>query len=309
MADLKNEVTQLALAEGADLVGVASIGRFADVPAEHNPLSIKPDTKSVIVLGKRLLRGTLRGVEEGTHFSSFRLYGYAWLDQFLAAATVQACAYLEDRDWEAVPLLNLPPHAPTTGITVRPGEPEPNVTVDTDQAAVRAGLGEIGYCGMLFTSQYGPRQKVQLILTAAELEPDPIVTSPICDGCMLCAKSCPFGAISETGHTELGICGKVMRVARIETVRCVHCRNGASPNKYNRDVPYDRMAAICTRTCMDHLGRARLVRDVPVQPFRRREPWVAAPGIVWGPYEDAPTREITSGMNIARGKDPIGARG
>lgn len=282
MADLKEGMKQAALAAGADLVGVASIERFAGVPPEHNPLSIKPETKSVIVLAKRLVRGTLRGVEEGTHFQSYNSYGYNWLDQFLAIATFQTCVYLEDHRWEAVPLMGLPVEIPPMGIAVRPGQPEPNVTVDCEQAAVRAGLGEIGYCGMLFTPQYGPRQKLQVILTAAELEPDPIVTAPVCDHCMLCAKTCPFGAISETESTELGICGKVMKVAKIDTKRCANCQNGARPNKYHKDAPYDRLAAICTRTCVDHLGREGLVSNALLQPFRRREPWVLSPKTLWG---------------------------
>jgi epoxyqueuosine reductase len=283
--DLKQGIKQAALAAGADLFGVADIGRFEGVAPEHHPLSIKPETRSVIVLGKRIVRGALRGVEEGTHFQSYNLYGYNWLDQFLAIATFQTCAYLEDQRWEAVPLMNLPPQVPPMGIAVRPGQPEPNVTVDCDEAAVRGGLGEIGYCGMLLTPQFGHRQRVQAILTAAELEPDPILAEPICNQCMACVESCPFGAISKTATAERVICGKVMPVAAIDYSRCTHCQNGPRPNKYHKAAPPDRTAAICMRSCLDQLGREGRIEDVPQQPFRRREPWVLTPHILWGTYE------------------------
>jgi hypothetical protein len=43
----------------------------------------------VVVLGRRITRGTLRGVEEGTQFSNYRLYGYDWLDNRFVASTTR----------------------------------------------------------------------------------------------------------------------------------------------------------------------------------------------------------------------------
>jgi len=282
MRDLKEGAREVAFEAGADLFGVADISRFEGVPAEHHPSSIYPETRSVIVLGKRLVRGTLRGVEEGTQFSSYSSYGYGWLDQFLAIATFQTSAFLEDNRWEAVPLVNLPPQVPSMGIAVKEGQPAPNVTVDCEEAAVRAGLGEIGYCGMLLTPQFGPRQHVQVILTAAELEPDPIWNEPICDICLECAKICPLGAISTTETTERVICGKTMTIAKIEYAKCAVCKNGAKPNRYHKVAHADRMAALCVRTCVDHLGREGKIQDVPRQPFRRRDPWMLTLATMWG---------------------------
>lgn len=56
-----------------DLLGIAPIERFNDAPPEHHPASIFPEARSVIVIGKRILRGSLRGIEEGTHFTAFNL--------------------------------------------------------------------------------------------------------------------------------------------------------------------------------------------------------------------------------------------
>jgi epoxyqueuosine reductase QueG len=282
MQQLKEAARQVALENGAELFGVADIARFEGLPPEHNPLSICPEARSVIVLGKRLVRGALRGVEEGTQFSTYSMYGSNWLEQFLAVATFQTAAFLEDNRWEAVPLMNLPTTMPAMGIAVGQDLPAPNVTVDVEHAAVAAGLGEIGYCGILLTPQFGPRQQLQVILTAAELEPDPIWDKPICDRCMEGPKLCPLGAISTTQSHIVMICGKAMPVGEINLAKCAACQNGARPNRYHKSGPPDRLAAICMRTCVDHLGAVGAIEDVPKQPFRRRDPWTMTPEKMWG---------------------------
>jgi len=52
-----------------DFIGVASIDRFKGIDPQDHPESIFPEVKSVIVVGKRVTRGALRGIEEGTQFS------------------------------------------------------------------------------------------------------------------------------------------------------------------------------------------------------------------------------------------------
>ena len=105
----------LAFAKEArvDLVGVAPVERFDDVAADHHPRSIFPDTRSVVVIGKRITRGTLRGVEEGTQFDIYGQYGLAWLkDRMLAVATITLATWLEDHRWEACPIQDLDARIP-----------------------------------------------------------------------------------------------------------------------------------------------------------------------------------------------------
>ena len=59
------ELKSAAHKAGADLIGIAPIDRFDGISAEHHPCSIFPETHSVIVLGKRIARGCLRGIECG----------------------------------------------------------------------------------------------------------------------------------------------------------------------------------------------------------------------------------------------------
>lgn len=267
-----NELKKYAKEHGADLVGIASIDRFDELPREKHPRTIFPETKSVIIIGRRITRGTLRGAEEGTNFGNYTLYGGDWLNnRFLAMTTFEVAEYLEDNGWEAVPLPNLPPEVTPMGVTVRKGQPPPNVMLDFDDAAVRAGVGEIGYCGFLLTPTYGPRQRIQMILTDAVIEPTPLLDKTICPGRGECKSLCPLEALAD--EKELVIAGKRMKVASVDYVKCGQCKNGAHPNFSHPAGKPDRLASVCARSCVDFLERSGRISNRFVTPFRKREAW------------------------------------
>ncbi len=274
MDSLTEKFKAFAAEKRADLIGIAPIERFDDVSANHHPCSIFPETKSVIVVGKRITRGTLRGMEEGTQLDSYSQYGVNWLkDRMLAMCTVSLATFFEDQGWEAVPLQDLPPQVPPSGIAVKPGLPAPNVMVDAKDAAVRAGLGEIGLSGQLLTPRFGPRQRLQMILTDAELTPTPLCTAEICDGCGECAKTCPLDAIDLEKVETVNVCGKEMKVASVNFEICKHCLNGAHPNPNHSAGEPDRLGALCTRSCVDHLERFKRVENQFANQFRQRPAW------------------------------------
>lgn len=264
---------EAARAAGADVFGVANVERFDELPVRLHPRTIFPETRSVVVVGRRIPRGALRGVEEGTNFSNYSLYGRDWLDnRFTSLMTIQVSEFLEDDGWEAVPLPNLPPEVPPMGVSVRPGAPEPNVLLDADDAAVRAGVGEIGPVGVLLTPQFGPRQRVQMILTDAEIEPTPLLAESIWPAGQGCQGLCPLGALGET--TERVICGKKMAVARIDYGKCRKCKNGAGGNIHHPAGKPDRLAAVCVRSTIDLLEREGRIGNQFALGFRQREAWV-----------------------------------
>jgi len=55
---------------------------------------------------------------------------------------------------------------------------------------------------LLVTPQYGPRVKLAVIFTDAEIEPDIELSEDFCSNCNLCIKACPTGALSENGFTR-----------------------------------------------------------------------------------------------------------
>ena len=75
----KEEMIRYAKGYGADIVGVASMDRFEGAPPQMDPRFIMPDAKSMIVMAFRVMRGSLRGIEEGTFFSNYSAMGYGGL--------------------------------------------------------------------------------------------------------------------------------------------------------------------------------------------------------------------------------------
>lgn len=269
-----DELREFATRAGVDLLAIAPVERFADIPAEKHPAAIFPEVRSVLVIGKRIARGALRGVEEGTQFDLYGQYGRDWLNnRVLATSTFRVTEFLEDHGWEGVPLPNLPSEVPPMGIPVRAGQPAPNVMMDFDDAAVRAGFGEIGYCGMLLTPRFGPRQRIQIILTDADLVPNPMLEKPVCVRCQDLASICPLGAISNSDETKLTIAGKTMQVSKVDFTICNKCKNGAGINPFHVAGKPDRCAALCTRTCIVNLENAGQLDNTFTNPFRKRAQW------------------------------------
>ncbi|MBF0243923.1 MAG: hypothetical protein HQL31_01455 [Planctomycetes bacterium] len=241
---------------------------------DRHPASIFPEVKSVIVVGKRIPRGALRGVEEGTQFNTYSSYGYSWLeDRFLSVPTVKVAEFLENNKWEAIPMINLPVEMGPMGVPVSADKPAPNVLVDFDDAAVRAGLGEIGYLRTFVSPEFGTRQRFYMILTDAVLTPTPISKASICDRSKNLAKYCPLGAIDASKEEVIEIAEKRMKVASIDFGKCAQCKNGALANRRHPKGQPDRIAAVCMRTYMSHLEKADKLLNKFVNPFRTRPPW------------------------------------
>lgn len=257
-----------------DLIGFAGKERFEGVDPQHNPFSIFPEANTVIMLGKRICRGALRGIEEGTNFGDYALFGKNWLeDEFLSIACYDLVRVLEDNGWEACPIFPNPAELGPQGVSVAEGRPEPNIYPDFDYAAVACGLGEIGMNGLLLTPRFGSRQRFHMIITDAVIESSPLLAESICDRCGKCAESCPLGAVDMANPTIIDICGKKMPVAKINYEICKTCKNGACKNRFGAAAKPDRIAALCNRTCLCHLEEEGLLTNKFENGFRHREAW------------------------------------
>ena len=272
--DLKKIIEETVKKEGIDVIGFADRSRFENVEAQHNPFSIFPEGKTVIMLGKRICRGSLRGVEEGTNFSDYALFGKNWLeDEFLSIACYNLTNVLEDNGYEAVPIFPNPSEVAPSGISVGDGRPAPNVFPDFAYAAVAAGVCEIGYSGVLLSPEFGSRQRFHMIITDAEIPASPLLEKSVCNKCKKCADACPLGAISKTETRIIEMCGKKMEIAVVDYDKCKICKNGAIRNRFTSAGAPDRVAALCNRTCMCHLEEEKLVGNLFENPFRQNEAW------------------------------------
>lgn len=90
-------------------------------------------------------------------------------------------------------------------------------------AAVLGGLGCIGKNNILITPQYGPRQRLRVLLTDADLPTTGAMDFDPCIDCrMPCRKACPEDAFAETVYTseEYGIDDLPGRNGVYSRVRC-----------------------------------------------------------------------------------------
>jgi epoxyqueuosine reductase QueG len=270
---LKSKIAAFTKAEGIDVIGFAPKSRFEGLEPRFNPFAIFPEGKTVILLGKRICRGSLRGVEEGTNFGDYHLFGSSWLeDEFLAIACYDLTRVIEDEGYEAVPIFPNPPEVQPQGIPVEPDKAAPNVHPDFNYAAVACGIGEISFNDIIFTRAFGSRQRFHMVITDAELEASPIFPESVCDNCGNCARACPLKAISDE-TTTLEICGKKMKVAKIDYSLCNLCKNGAVPNRLSKVGKPDRIAAACNRACLAHLEEAKKISSTFENKFVQRETW------------------------------------
>ena len=280
--------------KGADLVGIAPMNRWEGAPKQFDPRYIAPRAKSMIVLGFRISRGSLRGIEEGTFYTTYPSMGYAALNQIYGPMVLWSLThFLEDEGYETIPLLNANGGEainPVTGnfragwsVPVDRDKPYPDVLVHFRIAAYLAGLGEIGYSKLFLTPRFGPRQRFALCMTEAELEPDPIFEGQICDRCMLCAKHCPAQAISTTETVKVTLAGHEVEWAKINPLACEKGIQGGVENELNpflKDYPrrYGYGRALgggfgCIRACMEHLEQRDRLSNRFKRPFREGEPW------------------------------------
>jgi len=239
------EVKALARSLGADLVGIAPIERFAALPGSSHPQTYAPNTRTVIAVAHRIMRGALRGIEEGTSFfNTYQCYGLNWSEaHFLAKTVYDLCCAIEDAGYEASPLLSR--------------EYSGNDFVPDYMAyAHAAGLGSVGKGGFFLTPEYGHRQRFGFIFTTLELPGDDIIECDFCKDCNACLTSCPLAAYGQDGKLDLNL--------------CANCRNGAFKNPGGSD-PVDRYAAACGRACMvaleDKIGNRF------AEKFRKRSVW------------------------------------
>ena len=270
-ADLKRAARE----RGADLVGIASTDRFEGQSPDRHPSSIFPECRAVIVVGRRILRGALRGVEEGTNFgSTYHTFGYTWLeDNFISQTTYDLTCWIEEQGFEAVPLFGYNEAGMPKGRAVAPGKPAPNVYVDVGHAAMAAGLAETGLGDFLITPEFGTRQRFALILTDAPLAADAVRAKSICGDCGACVKACPFGAIDPAQPRTVGVAGHTMPVATIDFSICRSCPNGAM-TAGGRGTQPDRLAAACARACLVRLEQGGKCGNRFEQAFRKRQPWL-----------------------------------
>jgi len=336
------EIKAAAKRLGADIVGIGSIDRWSTAPIQMDPKQIMPRAKSIIAMGFRVFRGSLRGIEEGTYFSNYSAMGYGGITYlYMPMTVINLSKMIEDAGYEAVPMGhqsdwrsidNLGYPYKNHSRPVAPGKAAPDVMINLRIAAFLCGLGEIGYSKMLLTPEFGPRVRVGIIITDMELEPDPIMEpGTLCNRCMACVRECPGGCIPadrtikttaggyelEWADVDMEKCGSAFvgaeENAEGETFdyygdgQCTHKPSSISPFYKKPRNLYNTGQAVCgakgcTRACMVSLEARGVLKNKFENPFRTSKPW----HVDW--TQDAVEVDYTppyEGLNSPNAKKPL----
>lgn len=326
------EVKRVARMHGADMVGIGNIERWEGSPLQMDPRQIMPEAKSVIGMVFRVNRGSLRGVEEGTFFSNYSAMGYGGITYlYMPMTVINVSKMIEDHGYEAIPyghqsdwrLVGNDGEDRKASMPVAPGRAKPDVMVHLRFAAYLCGLGEIGYSKMFLSPKFGPRNRVGIILTEAELEPDPIYSGPkLCNNCGACVAQCPGNAISTTEKVTVSLAGHDVTYGKIDCKACDIAFRGGMPMAEGEEAPeytdkmygkkikrapwspfmqkprnlYNTGQAVCggrgcVRACMMSLEARGVLENKFEKPFRRRKPWTCPEGGATGVTETAPQQE------------------
>ncbi|MDW7657266.1 MAG: hypothetical protein SCM11_08830 [Bacillota bacterium] len=248
MTDLKETIRQFALGKGIDLIGFARTDRFDEGDPANHPHRIYPDAKSVIGLGFRVLRGSYRGIEEGSTFYQYYTTGVETIEEVVIPQKLLMLAGLiEDLGYEAVVQKRIQTVMPDSKKTNPETEDSKiykginqELMLDFSRAAVCCGLGEPGLSGSILSDDFGPFQRFAFIITNADLAPDPVVAPHICDRCGLCLKACPGNAF-EAQPAGRAIAGQVYPVHALDTWQCAVYYKGAH-KATNPFIPPDALA-------------------------------------------------------------------
>jgi epoxyqueuosine reductase len=216
--DLTTRLKDLALREGASLVGVAPVERFAGAPRGHGPRDFIPTARSVVSIALKLPDGIVD--REGylaeaeyppevrhrvleTHI--YNKQGYALPNLLLDQVAYRLALLLESEGYRTLPV-------PATMASYTMPDMSPKEVgyfgiFSHRHAAVRAGLGEFGYNNIVLTPRFGPRIRFTSLITTAPLQADPLLTEPVClrEGCRKCLDACPVRALSLRPERSSGI--------------------------------------------------------------------------------------------------------
>lgn len=303
---MKDAIIKIAKDNLADIVGFASADRFD----KNDPIfKIYPETKTVIALCFRVLRGIYRGTEEGTTYYQYTTMGVENMEEtIMPMAALKVAQFIEAEGFTAIPQRR------HQQIMAEENSTNPEVAYDAvyrgrtaenqmnfTDAAVKCGIGEKGLSGAILTDDFGPMVRYCFVLTDAEITPDDTVTPHLCDNCGKCRKACPGHAIAEDGT--------------VDSWQCAVYYNGANGTK-NPFMPPDAFAdmdnrlqiiageaqvtpetakkildeiffyppaqhayqcSICGRACdtecYAHLEQRGALNKKFNRPFRTREPW------------------------------------
>lgn len=170
---VQEELKALLLSRGVSDVGFCEVGN-ADTGELQFAVSI------VIKLSDAII-DEISTEPTPTYFNHYRT-----VNAFIDRCLLEAGLFLESKGYKYITV---------AASQSMPGTPF-NGRYSHKEAARKSGLGTIGKNSLFLHKKYGARVRLGTILTDCPVERDCEIPENICDGCNLCVKACPSGAIS-----------------------------------------------------------------------------------------------------------------
>lgn len=306
MKEIRDKIIETAKANGADLVGFAPADRF---DKEDAIFKIFPQTKTVIGLAFRILRGIYRGIEEGSTYYQYTTMAVENMEEtIMPMAQLKVAMMMEAEGFMALPqrrhqqiMSEENSTNPEVAYDAIYRGREAEVQMDFLDAAVKCGLGEKGLHQALLTEEFGPMVRYCFLLTDAKLRPSEMAAPHLCDHCGACVKACPGHAIDEKGHVDPWQCavyyngangtknpfmppdafsgmeGRLKIIAGEAQVTPETARNILDKLYFYPPAQHAYQCSICGRACdvacYVHLEEKGLLTKKFRTPFRKREEW------------------------------------
>lgn len=169
---IQKELKELLLSKGVSDVGFSYLGN-ADSGELQNGISI------VVKLSEAII-DEIDDEPTPTYFNHYRT-----VNAFIDRCLLEAGLFLESKGYKYITV---------AASQSMPGTPY-NGRYSHKEAARKAGLGTIGKNSLFLHKKYGARVRLGTILTDCPVERDCEIPESICNGCNLCVKACPSGAI------------------------------------------------------------------------------------------------------------------
>ncbi|WAI02217.1 epoxyqueuosine reductase [Methanogenium organophilum] len=179
-------IKKTAAGLGADLCGIAPVGRFREAPKGFHPHDIFSRTRSVLVYARRIPT-TVLDAESCIPYTTVNNILMQETDRLGLALSLA----LEDL---GIPNVIVPSDDPFESWD--PKTCHGNGVLSLRHAGYLAGLGRLGKNNLLINDRFGNMIYLGALLLAAEVTPDPIATYEACpEKCNLCLKRCPVSAL------------------------------------------------------------------------------------------------------------------
>ena len=303
---MRNKIIELAKATGADIVGFAPASRFE----KDNPIfKIMPETKTVIGLAFRVLRGVYRGIEEGSIYHQFTTMAVENLEETIMPMTsLRIAMMLEEEGYIAIPqrlhqqiMAEEDSMNPEVSYYEIYRGKQKETQIDFIDTAVKCGLGEKSFYNTLLTDEFGPMVRYCFILTDAVLEESEVKKPHLCDNCGKCAAACPGRAIDENGKLDPWQCAVYYNGAKMsknpfmppeafegweDRAEIIAGEAKVTPETakkildnlfYYPPITHSYQSSICGKACemacYMHLEEKGVLSKKFKTPFRKREEW------------------------------------